>query len=199
MKAVAAMSLNRVIGKNGGIPWHLPEDFRWFKEITSNGILLMGSKTMLSLGRPLPGRTHVVLSRDPARLRDEGAGFWRTADEKGWKVREEWEWTGWAGVGEREIWVLRDAKGLFGGEKGLTREVFLVGGAQLYGQLLGMCTDLYLSVVECEVEGDTFFPECESEFNWVATPLQRPEFHVRHYRRPEQASEILGRCRAAGA
>lgn len=63
MIAVAAMAANRVIGDGGKIPWHLPEDLRWFKELTMGGTLLMGRVTFGSIGRPLPGRTTVVLSR----------------------------------------------------------------------------------------------------------------------------------------
>lgn len=62
-KAIAAMALNRVIGDGPRIPWHLPEDFRWFKQTTLGGTLLMGRRTYESIGRPLPGRTTVVLSR----------------------------------------------------------------------------------------------------------------------------------------
>ena len=63
MKAIAAMSLNRVIGREGKIPWHLPEDFKWFKRITTGHILVMGRKTFESIGKPLPGRVTLVLSR----------------------------------------------------------------------------------------------------------------------------------------
>lgn len=63
MKAIAAMSLNRVIGAGGKIPWHLPEDFRWFKQVTMGGTLIMGRKTFESIGRPLPGRVTIVLTR----------------------------------------------------------------------------------------------------------------------------------------
>ncbi len=63
MIAVAAMSANRVIGDAGRIPWHLPEDLRWFKELTMGGTLLMGRVTFESIGRALPGRTTIVLSR----------------------------------------------------------------------------------------------------------------------------------------
>jgi dihydrofolate reductase len=61
--AIAAMSRNRVIGRAGTIPWHLPEDFRWFKQVTMGHILVMGRKTFESIGRPLPGRQTVVISR----------------------------------------------------------------------------------------------------------------------------------------
>jgi dihydrofolate reductase len=62
-KAVAAMSLNRVIGQGNKIPWHLPDDFKWFKKLTTGHTLVMGRKTYESIGRPLPNRTTIVLSR----------------------------------------------------------------------------------------------------------------------------------------
>jgi dihydrofolate reductase len=61
--AIAAMARNRVIGDRGRIPWHLPEDFRWFKQVTMGHVLVMGRKTFESIGRPLPGRDILVLSR----------------------------------------------------------------------------------------------------------------------------------------
>lgn len=62
-KAIAAMSLNRVIGRGNRIPWHIPEDFKWFKRTTTGHILVMGRKTFESIGKPLPNRTTIVLSR----------------------------------------------------------------------------------------------------------------------------------------
>ena len=62
-KAIAAMAENRVIGNKGQIPWHLPEDFKWFKRTTMGQILVMGRKTYESIGRPLPGRETIILSR----------------------------------------------------------------------------------------------------------------------------------------
>jgi len=63
LKAIAAMSLNRVIGTGNQIPWHLPEDFKWFKATTTGHILVMGRKTFESIGKPLPNRKTIVLSR----------------------------------------------------------------------------------------------------------------------------------------
>src|SRR5258706_6675103 len=63
LQAIAAMSLNRVIGAGNKIPWHLPEDFKWFKRITTGHVIVMGRKTFESIGRPLPDRTTIVLSR----------------------------------------------------------------------------------------------------------------------------------------
>jgi len=68
MTAVAAMAENRVIGADGGIPWHLAEDFKQFKELTNGGVLVMGRKTFESIGRPLPGRETVVVSAQGARF-----------------------------------------------------------------------------------------------------------------------------------
>ena len=62
-KAIAAMSENRVIGNGNKIPWHLPEDFKWFKKMTTGNIIVMGRKTFESIGKPLPNRETVVLSR----------------------------------------------------------------------------------------------------------------------------------------
>ena len=69
-KAIAAMSENRVIGNAGDIPWHLPADFKWFKQTTMGAILVMGRKTYESIGRPLPGRKTYVLSRHPREIPD---------------------------------------------------------------------------------------------------------------------------------
>src|SRR5437899_2822381 len=62
-KAIAAMSINRVIGQGNKIPWHLPEDFKWFKKMTTGQVIVMGRKTFESIGKPLPNRLTVVLSR----------------------------------------------------------------------------------------------------------------------------------------
>ena len=67
-KAIAAMAENRVIGNKGDIPWHLPEDFKWFKKTTMGDILVMGRKTYESIGRPLPGRETYVLSRQTREI-----------------------------------------------------------------------------------------------------------------------------------
>jgi dihydrofolate reductase len=62
-KAIAAMSLNRVIGAGNRIPWHLPDDFKWFKRMTTGQVIVMGRKTFESIGKPLPNRTTIVLTR----------------------------------------------------------------------------------------------------------------------------------------
>ena len=142
------MSLNRVIGRAGQIPWHLPEDFKWFKRTTVGHAVLMGRKTFESLGKPLPGRANLVVSRG--------------ADIPG-------------------VTMIRDLAAFDPAH--FPGEVFVIGGAEIYAQLLDRCTDLYLSVVAREVEGDAFFPEFESRFDFVEVPLRTADFEVRHYRR----------------
>jgi len=78
-KAIAAMSLNRVIGAGGKIPWHLPEDFRWFKQMTTGHVIVMGRKTFESIGKPLLNRTTIVLSR--SRFQFPGVQTIRRLDE----------------------------------------------------------------------------------------------------------------------
>ena len=188
MKAIAAMSLNRVIGCDNKIPWHLPEDFKWFKRLTLGHFVVMGRKTFESLGRPLPNRTNVVITRTPRRLaRDENfrrvfgpalVGNWVPRIGRPYQL-------GLDRLTERDVWLVRSVPKLvavFAREKP-QREVFVIGGAQIYGQLLPLCTDLYLSVVQREVEGDAFFPEFEDRWELADVPLRQPEFEVRHYRR----------------
>jgi len=148
MKAIAAMSLNRVIGRAGNLPWHLPEEFRWFKQTTSGHAVLMGRKTFDSLGKPLPNRTNIVVTREGQipgveTVRDLAA-FDPTA------------------YAPKEVWV--------------------IGGAEIYRQLLPRCEELMLTVVQREVDGDAFFPEFESQFTYVETPFRTPDFEVRRYR-----------------
>jgi dihydrofolate reductase len=148
MNAIAAMSLNRVIGRAGQLPWHLPEEFKWFKQTTGGQAVLMGRKTYESLGRPLPNRTNLVVSR--------------TGEIPG-------------------VEMVRDLAA-FDPEVYAPREVWVIGGADIYRQLLPRCRELLLTVVQREVEGDTFFPQFESTFLYVDTPHRTPDFEVRRYR-----------------
>ena len=147
-KAIAAMSENRVIGRGAQIPWHLPEDFKWFKQLTTGNIVVMGRKTFESIGRPLPNRETIVLSR--SRFEHPGA---------------------------RTLADLRDVA-----KAGEAREIFICGGAEIYALALPFCSDLYLTVVKRQVEGDVFFPPFEDRFDLVAELRATPEFRILHYR-----------------
>ncbi len=147
-KAIAAMSLNRVIGQGSKIPWHLPEDFKWFKKTTTGHILIMGRKTFASIGKPLPNRTTIVLSR----TQFQHPGVQTVSDLRELDLADE------------------------------TREIFVCGGAQIYEQLLPLCSDLYLTLVKREVEGDVFFPKFEDQFVPAEEIFDGPDFKITRYR-----------------
>ena len=151
-KAIAAMSRNRVIGRGGAIPWRLAEDFKWFKKMTTGNVVVMGRKTFESIGRALPERTTLVLSRGDF----SHPGAQRIAD----------------------MAELDRLEPELGG-----REIFICGGAQVYAEALPRCSDLYLTLVKREVEGDAFFPPFEEEFTLSGTILDTAEFSILHYRR----------------
>lgn len=162
LSAIAAMAKNRVIGRGNAIPWHIPAEFKFFKATTMGGILLMGRKTFESIGRPLPGRITVVLTRSgvPAGAENCAAG---TADDSPNLIR------------------IRDLAEL---EKiAPERKVFVAGGAQIYAQLLPLCTELFLTTVDAEPSGDAFFPPFEHLFDAGEEILRAPEFCVRRFRR----------------
>ncbi|MGA6105873.1 dihydrofolate reductase [Pseudomonas solani] len=139
LSLIAALAQNRVIGRDNQLPWHLPADLKHFKALTLGKPIIMGRKTWDSLGRPLPGRLNLVVSRQ-AGLQLEGAEVFASLEEA--VVRAE----AWAREEEAE-------------------EVMLIGGAQLYTQGLEHGDRLYLTRVELAPEGDAFFPEV-SDADW---------------------------------
>ncbi len=146
-KAIAAMSENRVIGNAGEIPWHLPEDFKWFKQTTMGGILIMGRKTFDSIGRPLPGRETYVLSHTPRNI--------------------------------PKVHCFTDLAML--DQLATDKTVWIVGGSEIYRQMLPRCETLYLSRVHRTCKGDAYFPEFENEFTLAAVELETPEFTVERW------------------
>lgn len=146
-KAIAAMSENRVIGDNGNIPWHLPEDFKWFKKTTMGDILVMGRKTYESIGRPLPGRETYVLSRQPREI----AGVHSFTD----------------------LSILHSLK--------TDKTIWIAGGGEIYRQLLPECSELYLTRVHREVEGDAFFPVFEDQFQLAESVHHTEDFTIERW------------------
>lgn len=136
---IAALADNRVIGCDNQLPWHLPADLKHFKALTLGKPIIMGRKTWDSLGRPLPGRLNLVVSRQ-AGLVLEGAEVFASLD---------------AAVERAEQWAREQGVG----------ELMLIGGAQLYGQALKQAERLYLTRVALNPEGDAWFPEFD-EAEW---------------------------------
>ena len=139
---IAALAQNRVIGRDNQLPWHLPADLKHFKALTLGKPIIMGRKTWDSLGRPLPGRLNLVISRQPG-LSLEGAEVFASLD---------------AALQRAQAWAL--AQGV--------DELMLIGGAQLYGQALQQADRLYLTRVELSPEGDAWFPEFDTSV-WQCT------------------------------
>ena len=123
---IAAMGKDRVIGKDNRLPWRLPADLRRFREVTTGHTIVMGRRTFESIGRPLPRRTNIVLTRDRQFCR-EGCGVVHTIDE-----------------------ILDLDTG--------ADEIMIIGGAQLYRQMLTYASTLYLSCIDHSFDGDQFFP-----------------------------------------
>ena len=125
---IAAMAHDRVIGLDNQMPWHLPADLAHFKRVTLGKPVLMGRKTFESIGRPLPGRRNLVISRNP----DYRADGVEVIDSV-----------------EAALALLADSD---------VAELMVIGGGHLYGQLLPRADRLYLTRIDLAVEGDTRFP-----------------------------------------
>lgn len=137
LSLIAALAENRVIGLDNRMPWHLPGDFKYFKATTLGKPIIMGRKTWDSLGRPLPGRLNLVVSRQPG-LQLDGAEVFTSLEDA---IARAGQWAAEQGVDE----------------------LMLIGGGQLYGQALerGLADRLYLTRVEMSPEGDAWFPEVD--------------------------------------
>jgi dihydrofolate reductase len=129
---IAAMDKNRAIGIDNTLPWHLPADLAHFKRITMGKPIMMGRKTYESIGRTLPGRTNIVISRN-AGLAIEGCCVVVNSVDDGIKAAQD------AG------------------------EIFIVGGASFYAQMIDKAQQLEITHVDAEITGDAFFPEIDQK------------------------------------
>jgi dihydrofolate reductase len=136
LSIVVAMAANCVIGRDNQLPWHLPADLKHFKQLTTGKPILMGRKTWESIGRPLPERTNIVITRD----------------------------TDYTAAGCVVVHSLEAA--LRAVEH--NEEAMVIGGSELYRQVLPEVSTIYLTRVHADIEGDTFFPELgDSEWREV--------------------------------
>src|SRR4249919_222732 len=147
-KAIAAMSLNRVIGAGNKIPWHLPEDFQWFKRTTLGSVVVMGRKTFESLGKPLPNRKNLILTRHPQQLiRQHPEVFGQYKEWRGGRAPKQRQYQPrfirLDGNRSEDIRIFNSLKLLDPEE--FADQIFICGGAQVYEQLLPRCSDLYLT------------------------------------------------------
>jgi dihydrofolate reductase len=136
---VYARARNGVIGKSGGLPWHLPEDLAHFKRVTMGCPVIMGRKTWNSLPerfRPLPGRTNIVITRQPD----------------------------WNTPGASRAASLSEAMALCGNQA----QAWVIGGAQLYAQALALADTAEVTEIDSDFEGDAFAPELGTQWEEVA-------------------------------
>lgn len=156
---IAAIGNNRELGFNNQMLWHIKEDFKHFKETTMGHTLLMGRKTFESIGRPLPGRRTMILTRD------------KTYSQKDCITVHDFD---------QAVTLAKDHQ---------EEHLFIAGGGEIYKQALPLCDQLILSHVDYSGEADTFFPEVddsnwrlESEVLFEAT-AKAPAWRLCHYRR----------------
>lgn len=129
---IAALSSNRVIGVDGALPWKISQDLKYFKEKTAGKCIIMGRKTFDSLGKPLPNRHNIVVTRDTEWTRG-GVDVFPDIDSA--------------------IKHAESLKGLYGSE------IMIVGGAEIYRQTLASADRLYLTLIDKLVEGDAVYPD----------------------------------------
>lgn len=144
---ISAIAKNKVIGSKNGLPWHLPADFKYFKEKTAGKVLIMGLNTFKSIGeKPLPGRKHVILCDKPDYKvpEDNKDCFLVSSIDQALKVAKE--------LAENDP-STRFAR------SGQKLEIFVCGGAFVYKQFLPIADRLYLTYIHQDFEGDTYFPE----------------------------------------
>lgn len=149
LTAIVAMTSERVIGKGGTLPWHLPEDLKFFKRTTSGHPIVMGRKTYDSIGFPLPKRRNIVLTRD----------------------------TTWSAEGVEVIHSTEELKSL----NGISDQVFVIGGSEIYAAFLPHLDELIVSHVKENFEGDTRFPEFEDQFPNSEVVEEFDEFTVKRW------------------
>ena len=148
LSIIVAMAKNRVIGRQNRLPWHLPEDLKRFKKLTMGQPVIMGRKTYESIGKPLPGRTNIVLSRN--------AGFHPPGV-----------------VVVREFQDALDHARSLGAD-----EAFVIGGAEMYRLALPLADRLYVTRVKGHFEGDSLFPETDFEKDFQTAGAEEHPDHV---------------------
>ncbi|MFO1388521.1 dihydrofolate reductase [Cellvibrio sp.] len=140
LSLIVATAKNNAIGRNNELPWHLPQDLKYFKSVTLGKPVIMGRKTFESIGKPLPGRTNIVVTR-----------------QKNWSV---------AGVlvAKSVEEALEIAQQFRGEQSSLAEEVMVIGGAEIYRHALPIADRVYLTKIDIDVEGaDAFFPRLSPE------------------------------------
>lgn len=131
---IAALSENKVIGNKGKIPWHISEDWKRFKKLTEGHLVIMGRKTFKSIGKLLPNRINIIITRDPKFSVKDGVIYY-SLDEA---------------IKNFEFQIKN---------YNLPNEVFIIGGGQIFSEAIKSADKLYLTIVKGNFEGDAYFPD----------------------------------------
>ncbi|HWV14451.1 MAG TPA: dihydrofolate reductase [Cellvibrio sp.] len=135
LSLIVAAAQNGVIGRENQLPWHLPQDLKYFKATTLGKPIIMGRKTFESIGRPLPGRTNIVISRQP-------------------------DWNAAGVLVAKSVEQALVLAGQVRDEQQQTAdEVMVIGGAEIYRHALAIADRVYLTRVHADIDGDAYFPE----------------------------------------
>lgn len=191
MKAIVNVNQSWGIGKDGDLLAYIPEDMKFFRNATKGGTVIMGRKTLESFpgGKPLKGRLNIVLTRDADKLRRE---MERQSEASGCKAG-----TGLPGAqakaadipqileldseGTRFL-ALDSTKALLGLDAALLRDAFVIGGAQIYRELLPYCEECLVTVNDSPREADTFFPDLDASSDWKCVQeLEEKTYEDIHY------------------
>ena len=149
LSLIVAMAKNRTIGLDGAMPWHIPEDLKFFKRVTMGHPVIMGRKTYQSIGAALPGRTNIVVTRNKD-FEAADADVVHDLSEALTKAK-----------------ATEELRRPDGGRE----EIFVIGGADIYGQALPEAQRIYMTEVHQDIPGDAFFPEL-AEGEWKETDRQ---------------------------
>ena len=141
---VVAMDQNNCIGKANALPWHISADLKHFKEITQGGVVVMGRKTLESMGRTLPKRVNWVITRDHS-----------------------WSFEGTKVAYSIEQALQQAISDVQASEK--PQSIFIIGGGEIFKQTLNIADRLELTHVQLDVQGDAYYPEIPAEFKKVAS------------------------------
>jgi len=137
---IAAVAENGVIGRENDMPWHLPDDFAFFKRKTSHHPIIMGRKSLEALGKPLPNRTNIVITRNPD-FSTPGVIVVHTLEEAIEEAKK----------------AIEQAQNDTATEH-RPNEIFVIGGGEIYAMALPIATTVYLTEIHASVEGDAYFP-----------------------------------------
>jgi dihydrofolate reductase len=135
LSLIVAVAQNNVIGRNNELPWYLPQDLQYFKSVTLGKPIIMGRKTFESIGKPLPGRTNIVVTR-----------------------QSNWQFSGVL-VAQSVHEAIRIAEQFCAEQNQRAEEVRVIGGAEIYSHALAIADRVYLTNIDIRVDGDAFFPE----------------------------------------